>query len=286
MVWSLPVFPYLPSVSFLAFMPFLWQFLLASFPPSFLSVDLGFSFPILFFLLLHLHVCQVSAFPPVISFRLQVVFIIHVAFSSGGFVFPPGFIFWNEAKTKAKTKANFTTSSLELANLLPHPATTPTITIATAGPSYVFAAGMCLTTTSKAPTPPSLRWLLLAPILPLLLPSPLLLLDVLLVVLLVVPLVAPLPLSLPLLLLILLLLVAAAVAAVTAVTACRAVRHCYCSCCCHCHCYCSCSCSCCLRCHCWSSSTFVASTSHSTNPGRSRHILLLFFYNFCHCCCH
>ena len=234
MVWSLPVFPYLPSVSFLAFMPFLWRFLLASFPPSFVSVDLGFSFPILFFLLLHLHVCQVSAFPPVISFRLQVVFfIIHVAFSSGGFVFPPGFIFWNEAKTKAKTKANFTTSSLELANLLPHPATTPTITIATAGPSYVFAAGMCLTTTSKAPTPPpSLRWVLLAPILPLLLSLPLLLLDVLLVVLLVVPLVAPLPLSLPLPLLLLMLLLLVAAAAAAGSCCCRCCHCCHCCRCC------------------------------------------------------
>ena len=54
-VWSLPVFPCLPFVSFLVFLPFLWQFLLASFPPSFLSVDPVFSFPILFFLLLHLH---------------------------------------------------------------------------------------------------------------------------------------------------------------------------------------------------------------------------------------
>ena len=113
-VWSVPVFPYLPFVSFLAFRPFLWRFLLASFPPSFLSVDLGFSFPILFFfLLLYLRFCQASAFPPVISFRLQVVFsIIHVAFSSGGFVFPPGFEFWNVTKTKAKTNAKFTTSSL------------------------------------------------------------------------------------------------------------------------------------------------------------------------------
>ena len=44
-VWYLPVFPCLPFVSFLAFMPFLWQFLLASFPPSFLSVG-----PVCFFL--------------------------------------------------------------------------------------------------------------------------------------------------------------------------------------------------------------------------------------------
>ena len=56
-VWSLPVFPCLPFVSFLVLMPFLWQFLLASFPPSFLSVVPVFFFPSpsLFFLLLHLH---------------------------------------------------------------------------------------------------------------------------------------------------------------------------------------------------------------------------------------
>ena len=54
-VWSLPVSPCLPFVSFLVFMPFLCQFLLASFPPSFLSVDPVCFFPILFFLLLHLH---------------------------------------------------------------------------------------------------------------------------------------------------------------------------------------------------------------------------------------
>ena len=99
-VWSLPVFPCLPFVSFLVFLPFLWQFLLASFPPSFLSADPVCFFPILFFLLLHLHfvkfllsACKYS-FHPAVSFS------------------PSGFAFWNEAKTKAKTKAKFTTSSL------------------------------------------------------------------------------------------------------------------------------------------------------------------------------
>ena len=78
-VWSLPVFPCFPFVSFLAFMPFLWQFLLASFPPSFLSVDPGFSFPILFLLLLHLHcvkfllsACKYS-FHPAVSFSRLVL---------------------------------------------------------------------------------------------------------------------------------------------------------------------------------------------------------------------
>ena len=76
------------------------------------------------------------------------------------------------------------------------------------------------------------------------------------------------------------------------------------SCCCHCYCCCYCCCYC--HCYCYStatatatapapaafaatvasSSTLVASTSHSTTPGTSWHILALFFYNFCHCCCH
>jgi len=73
---------------------------LASFPPSFLSVDPVCFFSYLVFPPAAFTFCQVSAF------RLQVFF------SSGGFVFPFGFAFWNEAKTKAKTKAKFTTSSL------------------------------------------------------------------------------------------------------------------------------------------------------------------------------
>ena len=49
----------------------------------------------------------------------------------------------------------------EQASLLPHPATTATTTIATAGPSCAFAAGICLTSTSKAPTAPASPRLLL-----------------------------------------------------------------------------------------------------------------------------
>ena len=115
-VWSYCLGLYMFSLVFLLF-PFLLSCLLCD---SFcllpfclrFSVHLTFSFPICFFLL-HFHVCQVSVFPPVISFRLQIVFfIILFAFSSGGFVFPSGFALWNEAKTKAKTKAKFTTISL------------------------------------------------------------------------------------------------------------------------------------------------------------------------------
>jgi len=136
---------------------------LSSFPPSFLSVDSGFSFPLyLVFPPAAFTFCQASAFPLVISFRLQVFFIIFFAFSSGGFVFPSGFAFWNEAKSKRRQKrrqnsreAAWHGPGQELANLLPHPATTATTTIATVGPSCAFAAGICLTSTSKAPTAPA-----------------------------------------------------------------------------------------------------------------------------------
>ena len=102
-------FCWLPfRLRFFLLVPFVFSYLV--FPPA------AFAF------------CQVSAF------RLQVFF------SSCGFVFPSGFAFWNEAKTKATTKAKFTTAShepgQEQANLLPHPATTATTTIATAGPSF------------------------------------------------------------------------------------------------------------------------------------------------------
>ena len=103
--------------------------------------------------------------------------ILHVffSFSSGGFVFPSGFACWNEAKTKANTKAKLTTKNL--AWTCPgagkpsppscyHCGSIAAATIATPLRSYGFAAGICLTT-SKAPTPPP-RWLLLAPLLPLL----------------------------------------------------------------------------------------------------------------------
>ena len=99
-VWFLPVFPCLPFVSFLVFMPFLGQFLLASFPPSFLSVVPVCFFPILFFLLLHLHfvkfllsACKYSFYPAVLFSRLVL--------RSG-----------TKPKRRQKTKAKFTTSSL------------------------------------------------------------------------------------------------------------------------------------------------------------------------------
>ena len=242
-------FPVTVSVGFLsAFVSFCWSvfFSYLVFPPA------AFTF------------CQVS------TFRLQVFF------SSGGFVFPSGFAFWNEAKTKAKTRQNSRQAAWhepgqELANLLPHPATTATTTIATAGHSCAFAAGICLTSTNKAPTAPA---------------SPRLLL---------------LQLLLMLMLLVLVLVLVLVAAAVTCCDCCHCCRCCHC---CHLllplllllllllplllllHCYCYCSCYCPAPAACAStvasSSTFVASTSHSTNPGTSWHG----FYNFCHCCCH
>ena len=84
-----------------------------AFPPSFLCINPSFSFPILFFLLLHLHFCEASAFPPVI-FVPPASCSLHHPFSLfiRPFVFLSGFAFWNEAKTKAKTKAKFSTRSL------------------------------------------------------------------------------------------------------------------------------------------------------------------------------
>ena len=52
-------------------------------------------------------------FSSVISFRLQIeFFIILLHFHPAVALFCLVFAFWNEAKTKAKTKAKFTTSSL------------------------------------------------------------------------------------------------------------------------------------------------------------------------------
>ena len=136
-VWSLPVFPCLPFVSFLVFIPFLGQFLLASFPPSFLSVVPVCFFPILFFLLLHLHfvkfllsACKYSFYPAVLFSRLVL--------RSG-----------TKPKRRQKRRQNSRQAAWhelgqEQASLLPHPATTATTTIATAGPSCAFAAGICL----------------------------------------------------------------------------------------------------------------------------------------------
>ena len=121
---------------------------MASFPPSFLSLDPGFSFPILFLLLLHLHsvkfllsACKYS-FHPAVSFSRLVL-------RSG-----------TKPKRRQQRRQNSRQAAWhepgqELANLPPHPATTATTTIATAGPSCAFAAGICLTSTSKAPTAPA-----------------------------------------------------------------------------------------------------------------------------------
>ena len=69
----------------------------------------------------------------------------------------------NEGKNEGKIHDKQLGMNLgqEQANLLPHPATTATTTIATAGPSCAFAAGICLTSTSKAPTAPASPRLLL-----------------------------------------------------------------------------------------------------------------------------
>ena len=150
---------YLFSLVFLLF-PFLcsWlllgQFLLASFPSSFLSVVPVCFFPILFFLLLHLHfvkfllsACKYSFYPAVSFSRLVL--------RSG-----------TKPKRRQKRRQNSRQAAWhelvqEQANLLPHPATTATTTIATVGPSCAFAAGICLTSTSKAPTAPASPRLLL-----------------------------------------------------------------------------------------------------------------------------
>ena len=210
-VWSLPVSPCLPFVSFLVFMPFLCQFLLASFPPSFLSVDPVCFFSYLVFPPAAFTFCQVSAF------RLQVFF--HPAVSFSRLVLRSG----TKPKRRQKRRNNSRQAAWhelgqEQANLLPHPATTATTTIATRGPSCAFAADICLTSTSKAPRAPAS-------------PRLLLLLMQLLLMLLVLVLVAAgsccCDLLLPLLLLLLPLLLPLLL-----------------------QCYCYCSCSCCLRCHC------------------------------------
>ena len=214
---------------------------------------------ILFFLLLHLH------FVKLLLFLLW--FLSACKCSSSSFLhFHPAVSFSRlvlRSGTKPKRRQKWRQNSREaawhgpgqeLANLLPHPATTATTTIATVGPSCAFAAGICLTNTSKAPTAPASPRLLLLLLLLLLM---LMLLALLLVLVLVLVLVA----------------VAAAVTAVTAVSAvtccdllwlavtccdccrcCHCCCHCYCCCYCHCYChcycYCLCSCFCCLRYHC------------------------------------
>ena len=173
-----PVFLF---VSFLAFMPFLWRFLSDSFPPS-----IPFHLSYLFFSCC-IYILVTLMFSSVISFRLQIEFFIillhfHPAVALFCLVLRSG----TKPKRRQKRRQNSRQAawhgpSQELASLLSHPATTATTATATAVPSYASAAGFCLTTTSKAPTPPpSLWWLLVAPLLPLLLqlslPLPLLVL--------------------------------------------------------------------------------------------------------------
>lgn len=61
-----------------------------------------------FFLLLRLHFCQASAFPPFIFFPPASCILFHFfcVFIIRRFRFPFGFAFWDEAKTNAETKAN------------------------------------------------------------------------------------------------------------------------------------------------------------------------------------
>ena len=111
-------------------------------------------FPILFFLLLHLHFVKflLSActyfFYPAVSFSRLVL-------RSG--TKPKR----RQKRRQSSRQAAWHELGQEQANLLPHPATTATTTIATAGPSCAFAAGICLTSTSKAPTAPASPRLLL-----------------------------------------------------------------------------------------------------------------------------
>ena len=150
-------FPLFPFVSFLAFMPFLWLFLLASFPPLFLPVDPSFSFPVLFFLLLHLHFVKFLLSACKYSFHLAVSFSRLVLHSGTK-------LKQRQKRRQYSQQAAWHEPRQELANLLLHPATTATTTIATAGPSCAFATGICLTRTGQAqtaPAPPRLLLLLL-----------------------------------------------------------------------------------------------------------------------------
>ena len=144
---------YLFSLVFLLF-PFLcsWlllgQFLLASFPSSFLSVVPVCFFPILFSSYC-IYILSSFCFPPA-----SILFIRR-------FRFPVWFCVLERSQNEGKNEGKIHDKQLgmnlgqEQANLLPHPATTATTTIATAGPSCAFAAGICLTSTSKAPTAPA-----------------------------------------------------------------------------------------------------------------------------------
>ena len=127
-------FPVTVSVGFLsAFVSFCWSLLF---------------FPILFFLLLHLHFFK---------FLLSACkYFFHLAVSFSRLVLRSG----TKPKRRQKRRQNSRQAAWhgpgqEPANLLPHPATNAPTTIATVGPSCAVAAGICLTSTSKAPTAPT-----------------------------------------------------------------------------------------------------------------------------------
>ena len=133
-------FPVTVSVGFLsAFVSFCWSLLF---------------FPILFFLLLHLHF---------VKFLLSACkYFFHLAVSFSRLVLRSGTKPKRRQKRRQSSRqAAWHELGQEQANLLPHPATTATTTIATAGPSCAFAAGICLTSTGKAPTAPAPPRLLL-----------------------------------------------------------------------------------------------------------------------------
>ena len=154
MIWSLLVFPCLSFCFLSCFHAFPVTFLSDSFPPS-----IPFHLSYLFFSCC-IYILVTLMFSSVISFRLQIEFFIillhfHPAVALFCLVLRSG----TKPKRRQKRRQNSRQAawhgpSQELASLLSHPATTATTATATAGPSYASAAGFCLTTTSKAPTPP------------------------------------------------------------------------------------------------------------------------------------
>ena len=165
MVWSLLVFPCLPFVSFLAFMfpvtvsvGFLSAFVSFCWSRFFFSYP-GFS-PAAFAF------CQVSAFPPVVSFRLQIVFFMFFFIFIRWFRFSVWFCVLERSQNEDTNEGKIDDKQLGMDLPRSWQTFTP-ILLPLRLRSYGFAAGICLTTTSKAPTPPP-RWLLLAPLLPLL----------------------------------------------------------------------------------------------------------------------
>ena len=120
-----------------------------AFPPSLLSVDPVFHFPCsspaAFTCLSSFCFSSCDFFPPA-SCILHHPFCIFIR----RFRFPVWFCTLERIQNEGKNEGKIHDKQ-ELAHRLPHPATTAITTIATAGPSYAFAAGICLTSTSKAP---------------------------------------------------------------------------------------------------------------------------------------